>query len=277
MARLIPMCGLPRTGSTLLVNLLNQNPDVTISPDSQLSPLIQNIQGYMNDTINESQFKSDQTYEMYKAFYRGGIEGWINAVADTKYFVDKCRSWGFEFDLLFNLFPDIKVIYTIRDLRGIFLSLDKISQKTILPTKEEFYNCDNFDFCNEDLLVRRCEHFFEVQMMRRPLLALKELLDLQRNYVNNIKIVKYENVINNTHETLNDIYDFLEIPRYYHDLNNIKQGYYHDCIFLPYGHHKIKSKMSPKIDNYSELREDIQDKIKDRYYWYYDEFYRDQL
>ena len=37
MTRLVPMLGLPRSGSTLLVNLINQHPDVHGSPDSLLS------------------------------------------------------------------------------------------------------------------------------------------------------------------------------------------------------------------------------------------------
>ena len=36
MTRLVPMFGLPRSGSTLLVNLINQHPDVHGSPDSLL-------------------------------------------------------------------------------------------------------------------------------------------------------------------------------------------------------------------------------------------------
>lgn len=272
MSKLIPMCGLPRTGSTLLVNIMGQNPDITISPDSLLGPLLSNIQNFMGDTINESQFKSDQTYEMYRRFCVEGSRGWIGSISNTEYYIDKCRSWGINLDLTFNLFPDIKLIFTIRDLRGIISSLDKICRKTLLSTRDHFYD-DDFDFNDTDLMLNRIEKFFGEQMISNPLLTLKELFEIKGEYLDQIKFVKYENLINNTNQTLIEIYDFLEIPSYSHDLNNITQGFYHDCIYLPYGHHKIKNKIEPKKEMYSKLSDYIQERIISKYEWYYDYFY----
>lgn len=276
MSKLIPMCGLPRTGSTLFVNVLGQNPDITISPDSLLGPLLVNIQNFMGDTINESQFNSDKTYEMHRRFCIEGSYGWINSISNTKFYVDKCRSWGINLDLTFNLFPDIKLIFTVRDLRGIISSLDKICRKTMLRTREHFYD-DNFDFNDVDLMVNRVEKFFEEQMISRPLLSLKELFEIKGEYIDKIKFVKYEDIINNTNQVIDEVYNFLEIPRYDHDLNNIKQGFYHDCIYLPYGHHKIKSKITPKEQTFDKLPDYIQERIINKYEWYYDYFYPEVL
>ena len=276
MNKLIPMCGLPRTGSTLLVNVLGQNPDITISPDSQLSGLLHEIQNYAAEVINESQYKSDKTYELYRNFSKSGIESWIDTICDTKYYLDKCRSWGFNFDILFNLYPNIKVIYTIRDLRGIISSLEKISSKTFLP-KEPYYDCDNFDYCDVDLMEKRVRWYFEMPMVKKSLTSLKELMDLRRKYINNIKIVKYEDFMKNPHETLSGIYDHLEINRYNHDLDNITQGYYHDCIFLPYGHHKIRKKLDYQNDDFSILKDGIQERILNKYRWFYEDFYSEVL
>jgi sulfotransferase len=276
MPKLIPMCGLPRTGSTLFVNVLAQNPDITISPDSLLGPLLANIQNFMGDSINESQFKSDETYEMYRRFCVEGSYGWINSISNTQFHIDKCRSWGINLDLTFNLFPDIKLIFTVRDLRGIISSLDKICRKTLLRTKDHFYD-DDFDFNEVDLMINRVEKFFEEEMISRPLLSLKELFEIKGEYLDKIKFIKYEDIINNTNMVIDEVYNFLEIPAYQHDLNNIKQGFYHDCIYLPYGHHKIKSKIVPKEEKYDKLPDYIQEKIINKYEWYYDYFYSDVL
>jgi sulfotransferase len=276
MSKLIPMCGLPRTGSTLLVNIMGQNPNITISPDSLLGPLLSNIQGFMGDTINESQFKSDQTYEMYRKFCVGGSQQWINSVSNTDYYIDKCRSWGINIDLTFNLFPDIKLIFTVRDLRGIISSFDNISRKTLLNTKEQFYD-DDFDFNEKNLMVNKVEKFFAEQMVCRPLLTLKELFEIKTEYLSQIKFIKYEDVMNNTNAVIDEIYDFLNIQRYDHDLNNIRQGFYHDCIYLPYGHHKIKNKIELKEQTFDKLPDTIQEDILNKYEWYYDYFYPEVL
>jgi sulfotransferase len=272
MSKLIPMCGLPRTGSTLLVNVLGQNPKITISPDSLLGPLLANVQGFMGDTLNESQFKSDQTYEMYKRFCVDGSYGWINSISNTEFYIDKCRSWGINLDLTFNLFSNIKLIFIIRDLRGIVSSLDSICRKTLLRTSDHFYG-DNFDYNENNLMENRVEKFFDEDMINKPLLSIKELFEVKREYLNQIKFVKYEDIINNTDKVLDQIYNFLEIDRYDHDLNNIQQGFYHDCIFLPYGHHKIKSKITPKEQTFEKLSDHIQEKIINKYEWYYNYFY----
>lgn len=277
MTKLIPMCGLPRTGSTLFVNVLGQNPDITISPDSLLGPLLANIQNFMGETISESQFRSDKTYEMYKNFCVEGSNGWINSISNTQFYVDKCRSWGINLDLTFNLFSDIKIIFTVRDLRGIISSLDKIARGTLLRTREHFYYEEDFDFNDVNLMTHRVEKFFDEQMVNRPLLSLKELFEVKGEYLSQIKFVKYEDVINNTNQVLDDVYDFLDIPRYQHDLNDIQQGYYHDCIYLPFGHHKIKNKITPKEQNYDKLPDYIQERIINKYEWYYDYFYPEVL
>ena len=272
MSKLIPMCGLPRTGSTLLVNVLGQNPKITISPDSLLGPLLANVQGFIGDTLNESQFKSDQTYEMYKRFCVDGSYGWINSISNTEFYIDKCRSWGINIDLTFNLFSNIKLIFIIRDLRGIVSSLDSICRKTLLKTSDYFYD-DDFNYNENNLMENRVEKFFDEDMINKPLLSIKELFEVKREYLDQIKFVKYEDIINNTDKVLNQIYNFLEIDRYDHDLNNIQQGFYHDCIFLPYGHHKIKSKITPKEQTFEKLSDHIQEKIINKYEWYYNHFY----
>ena len=104
MSKLIPMSGLPRSGSTLLVNLLNQNPDFTISPDSLLSTIVHASQESFTNSVSESQYNSDKSYEMFYNFCRGGISNWIDSVCDTPHYIDKCRGWGHELDFLNNIF-----------------------------------------------------------------------------------------------------------------------------------------------------------------------------
>ena len=86
MTRLVPMCGLPRSGSTLLVNLINQHPDVHGSPDSLLSQMVKSCQQELTESISSSQYSADLSYDVFYNFCRGGIISWIDKLTDKKVF-----------------------------------------------------------------------------------------------------------------------------------------------------------------------------------------------
>jgi sulfotransferase len=278
MSKLIPMCGLPRSGSTLLVNLLNQNPEITVSPDSILSSLVLSSQESFTNSVSESQYDSDTSYEMFYNFCRSGINSWVDTICNTSYYIDKCRGWGHEVDLLVNMFPNIKFIYTIRDLRGIASSIEKIQKSTPMKYKDEFFFGDqNYDYSQEDLYLIKVKNIFESSMIRRNLICIKEILDIRREHFDRIYVVRYEDLILNPNETMENLYDHLEIAHYKHDLKNIEQIKYHDSFYLPYGRHKIKKALEPSDPYIFSIPNKIQTHLIDTYSWYYEEFYRDQI
>ena len=273
MSKFIPVCGLLRSGSTILVNILNQNPDITISPDSILSTVVLNAQETFSQSVSESQYDADTSYEMFANFCRSGIESWISTISKTPYYIDKCRSWGHQLDFLFNIYPKIKIVLIIRDLRGIASSIEKIQKNTVMEYKSDFLFGDQpYDFNKEDLYINKIKNVFETCMLRKNLICIKEILDVRREYFDSIKIIRYEDLILETNCTINSIYDHLDIPKFSHDLDNIKQHPYHDSFYLPYGRHKVKTSME-KFDPYKFLvPPKIQDFLIENYSWYYEEF-----
>jgi sulfotransferase len=279
MKKFVCMCGLPRTGSTLLVNVLNQNPQVTISPDSILGSLVYASQSHFTDTVRESQYDAETSYKLIGNFCRSGVNSWIETICDTDIYIDKCRSWSHELDFLFNLFPDIKIIYTIRDIRGIVSSIEKVHKKTMMNYKDEIYFGEqDYDFNKENLYKIRIKSLLDSSMIRKNLICLKEILDVRPEYLDRIKIIRYEDFILNPEETLDSIWSYIGERFYNHDLKNIKQVPYHDSIFLPYGNHRIKSKLE-EFDpfDFSSIPEKIQENIMLDHSWYYEEFYEDQI
>ena len=83
MSLFIPMCGLPRSGSTLLVNILSQNPDITVSPDSILSCIVGSSHESFTNSVSESQYDSDTSYDLFKNFCVSGINSWIKTISKT--------------------------------------------------------------------------------------------------------------------------------------------------------------------------------------------------
>lgn len=279
MSKLIPFCGLPRTGSTLLCNILGQHPEITLSADSVLSDKVINIMNYTEKLLGESQYNADLTYKLHGDFLKSGINSWIDNLSDTKFYLDKCRGWSNIFDFIFSKFPDTKIIFTLRDLRGIYLSLDRLSRTDVLNNGiSDQYLDEDKKIGDIDFLNARIDHFLNGDMVKQHLINLKEVIELDREYLDNIKIVKYEEFMENPKRTLFDICEFVGLSRYEFDLENITQVNYNDCIYLPYGYHKIRRKLTPNIPNYNnKLRKSGQKKIFEDHNWYYSLFYPDVL
>lgn len=275
MSKLIPFCGLPRSGSTLLCNILGQHPDVTLSADSVLSEKIVNIMSYTEKLVAESQYDADLTYKLHGDFLMSGIDSWISNLSDTKFYMDKCRGWSNIFNFIFEKYPDTKIIFTIRDLRGIYLSFDRLSTTSVLLNSLSEHYRDLTEKNEEvDLLNARISHFLNGDMIKPHLINLKELIELDRHYLDNIKIVKYEDFMKSPDRVLSDICEFTGMNNYNFDLNNITQVNYNDSIYLPYGYHKLRKTLTPSIPNYdNKLRKSAQDKIFKDFDWYYSIFY----
>jgi sulfotransferase len=224
MPKLIPFCGLPRSGSTLLCNVIGQHPDVTLSADSLLSDLILSISDHVEKSIQNSQYSADLTYKLYEDFLSAGIESWTDNLSNTKFYMDKSRAWSEHFDLLFSLYPDTKIIFSIRDLRGIYLSFDRLSRSPIFPSEHLKYSeNDPEENSNVDFLNERIDHFLNGNMVRNHLIRLKEFIELERDYSSNIKIVKYEDFMKDPNQVLFDICNFLGLSNYSFNLSNIEQ------------------------------------------------------
>ncbi len=277
MSKLIPFCGLPRSGSTLLCNVIGQHPDVTLSADSALPDLLITVLDQAQKSIQESQYDADLSYKLYENFIDYGTKSWINNLSSTKFYLDKSRAWSEIFNLVFTLYPDTKIIFTIRDLRGVYLSFDKLSSKGIFSNGLSSYY-DEFQDFDKDFLDERIDYFLKGDMVKKHLSRLKEIVDLDRSYLDRIKIIRYEDFMENPNKILYEISNFLGLDSYNFDLNNISQINYKDTFYLPYGYHKIKKSLTPSIPNYNDkLRKSAQNKIFKDYRWYYSIFYPEVL
>ena len=118
--------GLPRACSTLLQNLLAQNPEVHATATSGIHEI-----GYIaRDFFETEEFKTFKNpldgERQYHNFLRGGIKSAFDGDTDRPVVVDKCRSWIGHLDQLFQVFPDAKVLVPVRDVRGILSSFEKM-------------------------------------------------------------------------------------------------------------------------------------------------------
>jgi sulfotransferase len=86
--------------------------------------------------------------------------------------------------------------------------------------------------------------------------------------------IKYEDLAKDPVPEMRRIYEYLELPYYSHDFNNIEQiTQEDDAVYGIYGDHQIRKKLEPLKSDYKEvLGQSACNWIKNNYKWFYDEF-----
>lgn len=130
MEKLFFQSSLPRAGSTLLQNILAQNPNVYATPTSGVLELIFAARGnYTNSPEFQAQ-DPDLMKKGFMSFCKEGMKGYYEAITDKPYVIDKSRGWGIHYDFLNQVYPEPKIICMIRDLRDIFASMENNYRKS---------------------------------------------------------------------------------------------------------------------------------------------------
>lgn len=260
---------LPRAGSTLLQNILAQNPDIYATPTSGMCELLMNAR---NIYTNATEFKAQDSALMdkgFKGFCKSGLYGFFNNITDRKYVIDKCRGWSVMHGFVDSFDPNPKIIIMVRDLRSVITSLEKKFREN------EHLNTGLQDWANMSgtTVDKRIDLFLNTAP---PLCAPIDIIYdiIVRKISQKCLFIKFEDLNSNPEKELNKIYEYLEIPKYKHDFNNIVQfTQENDNFYRPFGDHKIRKKIEPVKEDYIKiLGKHNCDYITQKYSWYYKAF-----
>jgi len=125
------IAGLPRSGSTLLCNLLNQNPGFSASSTSALAGTLAAVANHwtvapeVKSDLADSRVETESRMEevmkgVVDRWYEGG---WYDAHDRERVLFDKGRMWVGMTDRLHQLYPDARVFVTVRDPRDVLASV----------------------------------------------------------------------------------------------------------------------------------------------------------
>lgn len=268
--RIFYQSSLPRSGSTLLQNILAQNPDIYATPTSGLMELVYGARGNYTDSPEFIAQDKDLMKKGFLAFCKDGMNAYCNALTDRKYFIDKSRSWGIHYDFLKMIRgdEDVKIICMIRDLRDVFASMEKIFRKH--PDKSN--PIVNWMEYKGTTIPKRVDTWGSTAPVGLALERLKDIID--RKLDSNILFVKYEDLCLNPDYTINRIYQYLDIPHYSHNFDFIEQiTQEDDNVYGNVGDHIIRNKLeltqSTAIDT---LTPQVCNWIVNYYKWFYQYF-----
>jgi hypothetical protein len=217
--RVLFMSGFPRAGSTLLMNILNQNPKLFGTPTSGLIGSILNIRDNWRGSDIYVSNGEEYIYPKIKTMLKNQIIGFYEEqVLNGILPIDKNRSWTGHIDFLEEIFDcEIKILYPIRHVGDVVISMEKINRKSTLNN-----HGDNGNWLNEQSTEGRLNNFIkEDGVFGSPIGRLREIL--YRGQEDRLVLVPYNDLLVYPEESLNRIYDELELPRFEHDFQNVKQ------------------------------------------------------
>lgn len=262
---------LPRSGSTLLSNIVGQNPEFHVTPTSGLLDLLKGARHYFSQGI---EFQAQEPQLMNKAFAgfcRGGLEGYAAGLTDKPWLLDKSRGWGIHYPFLDAFYPNPKIICMVRDPVDIFCSMERNLRKAKLRNPglvkpEKMLNTS---------LEKRLDYWSNSDPVG---LALEHLQDILRQGIDQqMLFIRYEDLCVHPQQELDRFYAYLGIESYpHHDFNNVEQiTQEDDRVYGIFGDHKINSKVSLEPSQALDiLGKSLCDKIRRRYSWLYERFGR---
>lgn len=266
--------GLPRAGSTVLMNILQQNPEVFTTTSD---PFPMNLQRYILQKFRVTEmFQAMDAHHADRALYgmaMGAINGWYSGLTDKPVVISKTRYWN----RIHHLLPNAKILIMIRDLRDIVESFNKIN----LGLKAlHSYNTEGSTLYAAMTEMQKFDYHFNTDNSLSA--TLKEELPTamefwrHENKQDTIKFIRYEHFLEYPIDTIRSIYDFLGLDYFEHDLNNISQSemFEHDnAYFMEKTDHRTKPSFLKRQPPERLLSERIHNRILEEYDWFYKGFY----
>lgn len=264
MKKIFYQSSMPRSGSTLLQNIIGQNPDFYVTPTSGLLELIYAARA---NYTNSPEFKAQDADLMKKAFLgfcKSGMDGYFDSITDKKYIMDKSRGWGIHYNLLNQINPEPKIICIVRDLRDVIASMEKNYRKS----QDKHNDVINHGKMQGTTVGKRTDIWLASQPVGLAIERIQEII----NQKIPVLFVKYEDLITYPEQTMLNIYKYLGVESFKHDFNNIPQlTKEDDSVYGIFGDHQIKPALDKVVKHsYNEVLGDgISNFIKTKYDWYF--------
>lgn len=199
--------GMPRAGSTLLCNLLNQRPDTYASSTSALASNVSGILASFQSPEEKSRLANIEGTEFHhQKILRDFCLNWHDS--DAQYIFDKGRLWTHGVTQLRSFMPAAKVLICIRDPRNVLASIEKQHQKSGL-------------YGQGDLATRVQNQMAPQGLVGGPMMGITDILN--RPQLNDsIHYVIFERFVFDPASTMEKLEKALDIPAHDYDFDNVE-------------------------------------------------------
>lgn len=255
------LSGLPRSGNTVLAAILNQHPDIYVSPLSPVAEMMTAVEdSYLRspDAMrNPDPFGLDSAmFNLPRNYY---------SQEDKPVVIDRNKCWTTENNMRLiktYLHPEPKIIFTVRDILACLTSF--VHQADKHPWLDEGMVVDDF---GPRLYMERNDALCEYVMRPGGMfdLSLRGLKNaLHPDHRKNVHLVDYYDLVNKPHETMAGVCEFLEVPYgdfEFDELEKLEEDH-EEVIGQPPNIHEVRKELKHKplvINDY------LSDAIIERY------------
>lgn len=240
------LSGLPRSGSTLLSSIFNQNPNIHSSANSPMCSMMSNLE---TNLIKCEQFVAYPKPQIIQPMIMGILDSFYSDRTESVV-IDKSREWSTpqNFELLKRTLPyEPKIIICVRPILEILASFINLVNK----------NTGMVSFIDKEIEAHQQVHFYNhphetrCDSLMRPRGPIDNALygvafALQPENKHNFHFVEYSDIVTNPEQTISEIYAFLGIENFKHDYSNIENNFHeNDEIYGLRGMHDIRKTLSP--------------------------------
>jgi sulfotransferase len=208
--------GLPRSGSTLLANLLAQNPRFQAAGTSGLVDMLFTVRNAW-DTVPEFLAMSPKESEAAKLRVLRGMAANYHAGHDRPVVFDKSRSWLAYLEMAETILEHpAKVLVPVRDLRDVLASMELLWRRLSATRQFPHERANFYSFqCAED----RCQYWTGPRGTVG--IAQRRVHDaFLRGFGDRLHLVHFERLTSDPAGTMAAIYEFLGESPYAHDFKS---------------------------------------------------------
>lgn len=251
------MAGLPRSGSTMLSAILNQNPRFYSGPSS---PVVSTMLTLEQSLSQDELFLAYPKMDFGKNLVTSVIDQYY-ADTDKPVVFEKNRSWVNRMDYIQGYFgiEHPKIIYPVRDVAEILASFI-----SMIKRNPHIVN-DRLNFIDQSLVQQgipltdenRCRAIAGPGILGQSFDGLKKALS--EGYRTSIHFVEYKDLVSNPKETMRQIYKFLGESEYNHDFKNLVNQHQEDDVKI-YGFtdmHEVRK----ELKSTAQMPEDVLPKV----------------
>lgn len=238
------MAGLPRSGSTLLSSILNQNPRFYSGPSSPvLGAMFAVEQDFIGNELYHGYPKPDQVREII-----GNIPHHFYSDVQQPVVFDKNRAWTARVPYIEGYIGEqAKILVPVRRIDEILTSILTMIHRNPFQEGQPRINFIDEQLIKTDIPINdlnRCMYLLgEGGIVYESLNAI--MVGFQQNVRDKMHFVDYNDLVDNPEKIMEDIYDFIGEEFYDHDFGSISNIHREDDL-ITYGlsdMHQVRSKV----------------------------------
>lgn len=253
------IAGLPRSGSTLLSSILNQNPRFTANISDPLNDLIVHAVKAFSHPGLSTQCTEEQKLHVLRSIVNSYYD-----FKDAEVAFNTSRLWTSDLPLMHKLFPEAKVICCVREIGWIIDSFEKLYNKNPTLYSNEMYGSLSQDL-RTDVFLRSDNFLDSKNSMMRTYFSLKSAF--YGDHSDKLLFVEYNDLATDTKNVMTRIYDFIDEPHFEHDFNNVESVHdEYDISVQVKGLHHTRKTVQPHI-RHTIIPPEIWERVKGMEFW----------